>query len=829
MNLTIVKKIIILGIIPSLALTFFLYVVLGEKISTKRDADRVSALCEYIISANKLVHEIQRERGYTAVFLTSGGNKMKNDLEDTRREADRALAAFQQFMGSFDTKHYGAELGAKLGVIQGLLDDLNAKRHSVSGLSITRDEAIRFYTAIVTNFIQSFERVALQANHPVISAPTSAFVNFISAKELAGIERAIMSSIAAANKAAEPGDFNNWMAAWKGQERLLYNFEYLAGRESLSFYKTNLAGDVSDRVAKIRSVLQERAREGNFDIMGDEVFDAATQRINALKGVEDFQAQEIHAFSKTISSDAAHAVILYSIIGGGTLLAAFALTFVIGRAITKPLKTMITLADNFARGDVHATIDIYQKDEIGNLADAFRNVQGSLKGILKELGNLIQATKDGVLDARGDKSGFTGSWGELVGGVNELIDSFVMPFNVASNCIHRIALGDMPEKITGEYKGDFNKIKTNLNMLIQAMNEITRLAEEMAGGNLMVKVQMRSGQDKLMQALNSMLTDLTTVVTHVQMAADSATSGSMELSSSSEQMSQGATEQASAAEEASASMEEMVSTIRQNADNALQTEKIASKAAGDAKEGGEAVAKTVAAMKEIAGKISIIEEIARQTNLLALNAAIEAARAGEHGRGFAVVAAEVRKLAERSQTAAGQISLLSSSSVEVAERAGHLLSKIVPDIQKTSELVQEISAASSEQNKGSEQICKAIQQLDTVIQQNAAAAEEISTTSDTLAHQAQDLKEAIGFFKTKSKDEVHHIKPLPEIKTTARKTKPLPATSLRAGKEPERLASAAKKLTPPAGPRGYALEMGDEVNNGGDAEDADFERNYVRK
>jgi methyl-accepting chemotaxis protein len=193
-------------------------------------------------------------------------------------------------------------------------------------------------------------------------------------------------------------------------------------------------------------------------------------------------------------------------------------------------------------------------------------------------------------------------------------------------------------------------------------------------------------------------------------------------------------------------MEEMASSIRQNTDNAMQTEKISIKSSTDAKDGGKAVVETVAAMKEIATKISIIEEIARQTNLLALNAAIEAARAGEHGKGFAVVASEVRKLAERSQTAAGEISSLSTRSVAIAEQAGEMLTKMVPDIQRTAELVQEITASSKEQDTGAEQINKAIQQLDQVIQQNASASEEMASTSEELSSQAEQLQDSISFF-----------------------------------------------------------------------------------
>ena len=202
-------------------------------------------------------------------------------------------------------------------------------------------------------------------------------------------------------------------------------------------------------------------------------------------------------------------------------------------------------------------------------------------------------------------------------------------------------------------------------------------------------------------------------------------------------MSQGSTEQAASAEEVSSSVEEMNATIRQNAENALQTEKIALSSATDAIESGKAVSEAVIAMKDIASRISIIEEISRQTNLLALNAAIEAARAGEHGKGFAVVAAEVRKLAERSQSAAAEISQLSGTTMDVAERAGKMLSQLVPDIQQTAELVQEISAASREQAGGAGQIGSAIQQLNNVIQQNAGATEEIASTAQELTKAAE--------------------------------------------------------------------------------------------
>jgi methyl-accepting chemotaxis protein len=290
--------------------------------------------------------------------------------------------------------------------------------------------------------------------------------------------------------------------------------------------------------------------------------------------------------------------------------------------------------------------------------------------------------------------------------------------------------------------------------ITKPIEKAVKISNHLAQGDLRVEIEVNSKDETgiLMTAMKAMVEKLKGIVAEVKTAADNVASGSQQLSSGSEEMSQGASEQAAAAEEASSSMEEMSSNIRQNADNALQTEKIAVKSAGDAREGGKAVVETVHAMKDIAGKISIIEEIARQTNLLALNAAIEAARAGEHGKGFAVVASEVRKLAERSQKAAAEISELSASSVDVAEKAGDLLTKMVPDIQRTAELVQEISAASREQDTGAEQINKAIQQLDQVIQQNAGASEEMASTAEELASQAEQLQATIAFFTIDDRD-----------------------------------------------------------------------------
>jgi methyl-accepting chemotaxis protein len=259
-----------------------------------------------------------------------------------------------------------------------------------------------------------------------------------------------------------------------------------------------------------------------------------------------------------------------------------------------------------------------------------------------------------------------------------------------------------------------------VNRMTENLRATAAIADKVADGDLTVEAKPLSEKDTLGIALQRMIERLRGVVSDAISASENVSAGSQQLSSASEQVSQGATEQASSAEEASASMEEMASNIKQNADNAAQTEKIARQSAKDAEISGEAVNRAVEAMRTIAEKITIVQEIARQTDLLALNAAVEAARAGEHGRGFAVVASEVRKLAERSQTAATEIGAVSTETVKAAQSAGEMLTTLVPNIRKTAELVEEISAACREQDVGASQINEAIQQLDKVTQQNAS-------------------------------------------------------------------------------------------------------------
>ncbi|WP_430817110.1 methyl-accepting chemotaxis protein [Carboxylicivirga sp. RSCT41] len=287
--------------------------------------------------------------------------------------------------------------------------------------------------------------------------------------------------------------------------------------------------------------------------------------------------------------------------------------------------------------------------------------------------------------------------------------------------------------------------------IIRPINKSALISRQIADGNLNVEIDVNDDQrdeaGDLGRALKDMVDNLKNIINEIVESSDAINSASVELAGSSNELSAGASNQAASSEEISSSMEEMVATIQQNSENSKQTETIALQSANGIKESYESSKATTQSMQEISEKITIIEEIAKQTNILALNAAVEAARAGEQGRGFAVVAAEVKKLAERSQKAAVEIIDLTQHGVEAAERSGQQLEAIIPEIEKTTQLVQEITASSYEQQSGAEQVNRAIQELNEVTQQNSGSASIFTNNSEYLTQLAEKLKETIAYFK----------------------------------------------------------------------------------
>jgi methyl-accepting chemotaxis protein len=437
-------------------------------------------------------------------------------------------------------------------------------------------------------------------------------------------------------------------------------------------------------------------------------------------------------------------------------------------AVINPLNMAASYVDNLSKGVIPDEITATYNGDFNIIKNNLNACGHAIQALVADASLLAKDAEAGVLTTRADAAKHLGEYRKVIEGLNATLDDIITPLNVAADSVASIARGDVPEKITAHYNGDFNNIKDNLNTCIESINALISdgqmLATAASEGKISVRADATSHEGdfrKIVDGMNETLEMIVGPIGTVKVAVETISTASREIAEGNADLSRRTEEQAASLEKTSATMEELSATVKQNADNASQANQLAAAASSVAVKGGEVVSEVVSTMsainesaKKIEDIISVIDGIAFQTNILALNAAVEAARAGEQGRGFAVVAGEVRNLAQRSATAAKEIKELISDSVSKTaegtiqvELAGNTMQEIVVSVKRVSDIIGEIAAASQEQSLGIAQVNDAIMKMDDVTQQNTALVEEAAAAAESMLEQADELMNAVGVFQ----------------------------------------------------------------------------------
>ncbi|MCU7835512.1 MAG: nitrate- and nitrite sensing domain-containing protein [gamma proteobacterium symbiont of Taylorina sp.] len=777
-NLKLGQKLALLAAVPLFIMVVFALLRSVSALSLYNSALQLESLTQLSINSSSLVHELQKERGMTAGFLGSKGEKFARQIVKQRQLVDKKREKLNHFLTDFDAASISKKFDSGLKEALKRLSLIEQKRVLVSDQNIQLKEVIAYYTNLNASFLTLVSEVSRNSPNGELAVMTASYANYLQSKERAGIERAVMSNVFARDEFGSL--FIKFLSLVVAQDNYMNVFLSLAGQEAKSFYKESLQGEAVEEVDRLRNIARNKSNEGQFMVDPTYWFKMSSARINLLKKVEDHLSQELFSTTNILKSNSFNELLINVIAALLGLIISISLAIIIKRGIQTQLGGEPDYIEQIANSIADGRLDMKLNSEgvPSGVYAAMAKMQQRLSDVIeKDIQSVVDASRNGDLSQRVDLQGKSGFYETLSSGVNDVVDA---SDNVISDTVRvfgALAQGNLNEKIERQYHGSFNQLKQDANATVDKIKQVIEvdiqsIINAAQAGDLSRQIsldgkdgffrELSSGINQLIDTINEIFGDIghgleamstgdlskiidkdyqgefaamknsyNKTTSNLQGIVDDIRSSASQISTAANEISQGNTdlsqrteEQAASLEETASSMEEITSTVKQNADNSRQANQLAAGARDQAQDGGAVIESTIWAMEEINHSstkiediIGVIDEIAFQTNLLALNAAVEAARAGEQGKGFAVVASEVRSLAQRSAAAAKEIKVLIKDSVEKVEEGSRLVDDSGLTLAEIVNSVRKVSEIIAEIAASSNEQSAGIEQINIAITQ----------------------------------------------------------------------------------------------------------------